>query len=155
MARLEFGAPTVVNRRARYDYEITETFEAGIQLLGSEVKAIRQGHVSLNEAFAIERNGEIVLLGANITPYGPANRFNHEAKRARTLLLKKREIGKITGALTRERMTLVPLRLYFTERGFIKCEVGLAKGKKNIDKRATERERDWARQKARVVRGDE
>lgn len=151
---MKFGAPTIVNRRARYDYAVHETFEAGIQLRGSEVKSIRLGHVSLNEAFAQEKNGQIVLVGVNISPFGPANKFNHEATRPRILLLKKRQIERITGALTRERMTLVPLKLYFSERGFIKCELGLAKGKTNIDKRATERDRDWNREKARVVRGD-
>jgi SsrA-binding protein len=142
------------NRRARFDYAIETTFEAGVMLVGSEVKALRLGQASLNEAFAIEKSGEIFLVNCTISPYGPANHFNHEPKRHRKLLLKKREINQIVGALTRERLTLVPLSLTFNEKGRAKILLGLGKGKKNIDKRETIKQRDWTRQKARTLRGE-
>jgi SsrA-binding protein len=140
------------NRRARYDYHITDTLEAGLQLQGTEVKVLRQGLASINEAYATERGGEIFLVNAHFPEYPSATRFNHEPRRPRKLLLHKKEINKLLGAIKREGVTLVPLSLYFNDRGIAKCELGLAKGKKKADKRETEKARDWQRDKARIMR---
>jgi SsrA-binding protein len=140
------------NRRARYDYHIAETLEAGMQLQGTEVKVLRQGLASINEAYATERGGEIFLVNAHFPEYPSATRFNHEPRRPRKLLLRKREVDKLLGAIKREGVTLVPLSLYFNDRGIAKCELGLAKGKKKADKRETEKTRDWQRDKARIMR---
>jgi SsrA-binding protein len=140
------------NRRARYDYHITDTLEAGLQLQGTEVKVLRQGLASINEAYATERGGEIFLVNAHFPEYPSATRFNHEPRRPRKLLLHKKEINKLLGAIKREGVTLVPLSLYFNDRGIAKCELGLAKGKKKADKRETEKTRDWQRDKARIMR---
>jgi len=140
------------NRRARHDYLIQETLEAGLVLAGTEVKVLRKGGVSINESYAAERDGELYLMNANIPEYAPA-RVNHEPRRARKLLVRRRELNKLMGAVTRDGMTLVPLSLYFNERGRAKVELGLAKGKRKADKRAAEKERDWQRAKGRIMRG--
>ena len=146
------GRTVAVNRKARRNYFIDETFEAGIVLQGSEVKSMRAGRGSINEAYATERKGEIYLINAHIPEYAPANRQNHEPRRPRKLLLHEREIKRLFGAIQREGMTLVPLSLYFNEKGRAKVELGLAHGKRKYDKRAAERDRDWSRQKARIMR---
>ena len=139
------------NRRARHDYLIQETLEAGLVLAGTEVKVLRKGGVSINESYAAERDGELFLMNANIPIYPPA-RVNHEPRRARKLLVRRRELNTLMGAVTRDGMTLVPLSLYFNERGRAKVELGLAKGKRKADKRAAEKERDWQRAKGRIMR---
>ncbi len=146
------GRAVAVNRKARRNYFIDETFEAGIILHGSEVKSMRAGRGSINEAYATERKGEIYLVNAHIPEYAPANRQNHDPRRPRKLLLHKREIKRLFGAIQREGMTLVPLSLYFNEKGRAKVELGLSHGKRKYDKRAAERDRDWSRQKARIMR---
>ena len=144
----------ITNRKARYEFALEDTFEAGMMLLGSEVKSLRAGQASLNEAYAIETDGKIFLTNMSISPYPGANKFNHELRRPRQLLLRKKEIEKITGSLSKKRMTLVPLEIYFNERGIAKCKIALAKGKTTVDKRQTIKERDWSRNKARVLRGE-
>ena len=141
------------NRRARYDYEIGDKFEAGLILTGTEVKSLRTGKATIAEAYAgVDRAGEMWLYNANIPEYGGGNRFNHEPKRMRKLLLRAREIVKLSDGVQREGMTIVPLRLYFNERGRAKLEVALGRGKKLHDKRETDRKRDWAREKSRLMR---
>ena len=140
------------NRRARFDYEIGETFEAGIALTGSEVKSLRAGKATIAESYADARAGEIWLLNANIPEYLQAGRFNHAPKRARKLLLHKRQIGKLAGAVEREGMTIVPLKLYFNDKGRAKIELAIARGKKLHDKRETERKRSWERERGRLMR---
>jgi SsrA-binding protein len=141
------------NRKARFNYSISETFEAGIELKGSEVKSLRLGQGSLNEAYAqATKSGEIVLVNAYIPVYLQANQFNHETRRPRKLLLHKREIEKLTNAMQRQGMTVVPLKMYFNERNMVKVEIGLAQGKKLADKRETLKERSWERDKARLLR---
>lgn len=150
------GAPAhkvvAENRKARFNFEVEETFEAGIALQGSEVKSLRAGKANIAESYASDENGEIVLLNAYIAEYPQAGRFNHEPRRPRKLLLNRREINRLIGAVQREGMTLVPLRLYFNERGLAKLSLALARGKKLFDKRETQRRRDWERQKARLLR---
>lgn len=140
------------NRRARHDYFIEDTLEAGIMLLGSEVKSLRAGKASIGESFAADQGGELFLINAYIPEYGGANRFNHEPKRARKLLLHRREMHKLLGAITRDGMTLVPLDIHFNPRGIAKVSLGLAKGKRKGDKREAVKERDWQRDKARLMR---
>lgn len=140
------------NRRARFDYEIMETLEVGIILTGSEVKSLRLGTGSINEAFAGEMEGEIFLFNANILEYLQANRFNHEPKRPRKLLMKKRQLNKFLGAIRRKGMTLIPLKLYFNAKGRAKLELGLGRGKRTVDKRDAIKDRDWQRDKARLMR---
>ncbi|MBG52965.1 MAG: SsrA-binding protein SmpB [Alphaproteobacteria bacterium] len=140
------------NRRARHDYTIEDVFEAGISLQGSEVKSLRDGKASLGEAYVEVRNGEASLLNVNIPEYLQANRFNHEPKRPRKLLLHRREIDKLGAAIQRQGMTLIPLRLYFNAEGRIKVELGLAHGRKMADKRQADKERSWQRDKARLMR---
>jgi SsrA-binding protein len=140
------------NRRARFNYEIGETFEAGIALTGSEVKSLRAGKATIAESYADARAGEIWLLNANIPEYLQAGRFNHAPKRPRKLLLHKREIGKLAGAVEREGMTIVPLKLYFNDKGRAKIELAVARGKKLHDKRETERKRTWERERGRLMR---
>jgi len=125
------------NRRARFNYEIGETFEAGIALTGSEVKSLRAGKATIAESYADAKNGEIWLINANIPEYQQAGRFNHAPKRSRKLLLHQRQIDRLAGGVDREGMTIVPLKLYFNERGRAKLEIALAKGKKLHDKRET------------------
>ena len=140
------------NRRARHDYFIDETMEAGIVLTGSEVKSLRAAHASIAESYAAEKQGELWLFNAHIPPYKAANRLNHEEKRPRKLLLHRRQRDKLLGSVKREGVTLVPLSIYFNERGIAKVEIGLARGKKKADKRAAERDKDWQREKARTLR---
>jgi SsrA-binding protein len=141
------------NRRARYNYEIGEKFEAGIALTGTEVKSLRTGKATIAESYAgVDRAGEMWLYNANIPEYLAGNRFNHEPKRPRKLLLKAREISKLAQGVEREGMTVVPLKLYFNPRGRAKIEIALAKGKQMHDKRETEKKRDWAREKGRLMR---
>ena len=140
------------NRRARYDYFIENTFEAGLQLTGTEVKSLRNGRANIAESYAAVEGREIVLINANIPEYGPANRFNHEPKRPRKLLLHRKEIDKLIGAVQRDGRTLAPLKLYFNDKGRVKLELALATGKKAHDKRATIAERDWKREQGRIMR---
>jgi SsrA-binding protein len=140
------------NRKARFNYEIGEVFEAGIALTGSEVKSLRQGKASIGESYADSRGGEIWLVNANIAEYLQAGRFNHAPKRARRLLLHRRQINKLSGAVEREGMTLIPLKLYFNEKGRAKLELALARGKKLHDKRETEKKRSWDRERGRLLR---
>ncbi len=140
------------NRKARFNYAIGDTFEAGIALTGTEVKSLRLGKATIAESYADSRNREIWLVNANIPEYLQANRFNHAPKRPRKLLMHRRQIDKLIGAVEREGMTLVPLKLYFNEKGRAKIEIALAKGKKLHDKRETEKKRDWDREKGRLMR---
>ena len=140
------------NRRARFNYEIGEVFEAGIALTGSEVKSLRNGRATIAESYADARDGEIWLLNANIPEYLQAGRDNHPPKRPRKLLLHKRQIDKLAGAVEREGMTIIPLRLFFTERGRAKLELAVARGKKLHDKRETDRKRSWDRERGRLMR---
>jgi len=141
------------NRRARYEFEIGEKMEAGLALTGTEVKSLRTGKATIAESYVgVTHSGEVELINANIPEYLQANRFNHEPKRARKLLLKAREIVKLAQGVEREGMTIVPLKLYFNERGRAKLEIALGRGKKLHDKRETEKKRDWNREKARVLR---
>jgi SsrA-binding protein len=146
------GSAIAVNRRARYDYEIVETLEAGLMLIGSEVKSLREGRANIAESYVSPENDEIWLINADIPPYGPANRFNHAPRRQRKLLLKKKEIARLSGAVTRNGQTIIPLRLYFNDRGIAKLMIGLAKGKKSIDKRQTIKEREWNKNKRRLMK---
>ena len=140
------------NRRARFEYFIEDTIEAGLSLTGTEVKSLRNGRANIAESYASPEGREIVLINANIPEYAPANRFNHEPKRPRKLLLHRKQIDRLLGAVQREGRTLVPLRLYFNDRGRVKLELALATGKKAHDKRATEAERDWKREQGRLLR---
>lgn len=143
------------NRRARFDYFLEEKFEAGIMLTGTEVKSLRHGQCSLNECFAEERSGTLVLMGSYIAPYGPAGaHLQHVPRRERTLLLHKRELTRLLAAVKQKGYTIVPVRLYFNARGVAKVEIALAKGKAQYDKRETIKQRDWNRDKARILRGD-
>jgi len=140
------------NRKARFDYAIEETLEAGLSLTGTEVKSLRQGHANLRDAHAYIRNGEVFLLNAHIAPYEQGNRMNHDPTRSRKLLLHRREIDHLEGRVRQQGMTLVPLRIYFNDRGRAKVEIALGRGKKKYDKRQTIAERDAKRQIARAMR---
>jgi SsrA-binding protein len=141
------------NRRARYNYEIGEIFEAGLMLTGTEVKSLRTGNTTIAESYAsVDRAGEVFLVNANIPEYLQANRFNHQPNRPRKLLLKSREIAKLTQGTERQGMTIVPLKIYFNEKGRAKIEIALARGKQLHDKRETEKKRDWNREKGRLLR---
>lgn len=140
------------NRRARYDYEILDTLEAGIMLTGTEVKSLRQGHAQIAESYASPEGGELWLINAHIPEYLQANRFNHEERRRRKLLVSKKDLGKLAEGVHRAGNTIVPLKLYFNDRGKAKLLIGLAKGKKAYDKRETEKARDWGREKARIMK---
>lgn len=140
------------NRRARFDYFIEDTFEAGIALSGTEVKSLRFGEGSIAESYAAVQDGQAWLINANIPEFSHGNRFNHEPKRPRKLLLHQREIEKMIGAVERKGMTLIPLSVYFNGRGRAKVELALARGKQTHDKRQTVKERDWKRDKARLMR---
>ena len=146
------GPIAAQNRKARHDYFIDEVFEAGIMLTGTEVKSLRAGRASIVESYAAPDGDELFLINAHIPEYASASRFNHEPKRRRKLLLHRREIGKLMGGVQREGMTIVPLALYFNDRGRVKVELGLARGKHTHDKRASIKERDWQRDKARLMR---
>lgn len=140
------------NRRARFDYAIDEVFEAGIALTGTEVKSLRFGEGSIAESYAEVKDGEVWLINSNVPEFSHGNRFNHEPKRPRKLLLNRREIGKLFGAVARQGMTLVPLSIYFNSRGRAKVELALAKGRKLHDKREHEKEKDWKREQGRLLR---
>ena len=140
------------NRRARYEYFIEETFEAGIALQGTEVKALRVGEGSIAESYAEVKDLEMWLVNANIPEYRQGNRFNHEPKRPRKLLLRAREIARLHSAISRQGMTIVPLSIYFNEVGRAKVELALAKGKKLHDKRETDKAKDWKREQGRIIR---
>ena len=146
------GNVVAQNRRARHDYHITKTFEAGIILKGTEVKSLRQGHCTLTDSFGGEKDGAIYLYNAHIPEYTAASHFTHEPKASRKLLLNKREIAAISGAVKRKGMSLVPLSIYFNERGIAKVELALAEGKQKADKRAAQKDQDWKRDKARLMR---
>jgi SsrA-binding protein len=148
------GAKKIVaqNRRARHDYIIEETLEAGLVLTGTEVKSLRQGRGSVAESYAAERGGELYLQNAHIPAYEAASRFNHAPRRPRKLLVHRRELAKLIGQIRREGYTLVPLSIYFNPRGIAKVELGLARGKRKADRRESEKKRDWQRQKARLMR---
>ncbi|MGB0207017.1 MAG: SsrA-binding protein SmpB [Candidatus Puniceispirillaceae bacterium] len=139
------------NRRARFDYQIDDTLEAGLILKGSEVKSLRTGRASIAEAYATEEKGRLVLVNANIPVY-PASRDNHEPKRIRELLVSRKQRDKLLGMIRREGMTLVPMALYFNDRGRAKIQLGMAKGRKKHDKREVQKDRDWSRQKNRLLR---
>ena len=140
------------NRRARFDYFLEQTYEAGLTLTGTEVKALREGRANIAESYASAEGRELVLINAYIPEYGPANRFNHEPRRPRKLLLHRREIDKMLAAVQRDGRTLVPTRLYFNDKGRVKLELALAKGKKAHDKREVSAERDWKREQGRLMR---
>ncbi|HZQ41420.1 MAG TPA: SsrA-binding protein SmpB [Rhizomicrobium sp.] len=140
------------NRKARFAYAIEDSLEAGIMLVGSEVKSLRGGKSTISESYAQAKDGELFLVNAYIPEYTQASRFNHEPRRVRKLLVHKREAAKLAAAIQREGMTLIPLKLYFNAKGRAKVELGIAKGKKLHDKRETEKKRDWARDKARLLR---
>ncbi len=144
-----------VNRRARHDYFIEENIEAGLMLYGSEVKSLRAGRASIAESYATEQDGDIFLINSDIPAYTFSHQRNHNPKRPRKLLLHKKEIRRLIGALTRQGMTLVPLSIYFNDRGIAKLDLGLAKGKRDVDKRDTLKERDWKRQKERLMKKDQ
>jgi len=152
MAKTKGPRPAAENRRARRDYTIEDTVEAGLVLQGSEVKSLRAGQASLAESWAGPSDGAIWLLNCHIPPYEQAGQGNHEPRRPRKLLLRKREQARLLEAASREGFTLVPLKIYFNERGIAKLLLGLGKGKKQHDKRQSEKDRDWKRQKARLMR---
>ena len=140
------------NRRARFDYAIEDKVEAGIALTGTEVKSLRFGEGSIAESYAEVKDGEVWLVNSNIPEFSHGNRFNHEPKRPRKLLLNSREIGKLFGAVARQGMTLSPLSIYFTSRGRAKVELALGRGRKAHDKREHEKEKDWKREQGRLLR---
>jgi SsrA-binding protein len=140
------------NRRARFEYFVEETLEAGIQLVGSEVKSLRAGRANIAESYVSPERGELYLINAHIPEYAPAARFNHSPRRLRKLLVKKKELARLAGAVEREGRTIVPLKMYFNTRGVAKLEIALARGKKVHDKRAATKDRDWKRQQARLMR---
>ena len=140
------------NRRARFDYHIESDLEAGIMLLGSEVKSLRQGGSNIAESYASVEGGELWLINGYIAPYREAKTFGHEERRRRKLLVSKKELSRLWNATGREGMTLVPIRMYFNDRGMVKLKLGVAKGKKLSDKRETSAKRDWERQKARIIK---
>jgi SsrA-binding protein len=140
------------NRKARFNYEILDTYEAGIALTGTEVKSLRQGKANIGESYAGPSGEDLFLFNAHIPEYLQANRFNHEPKRPRRLLLHRRQIDKLIGATQREGFTVIPLKVYFNERGRAKVELGLGRGKKLHDKREAEKRRDWDRERSRLMR---
>jgi len=144
--------PIAENRRARFEYAIEETFEAGISLVGTEVKSLRIGQANIAESYASVEGEELFLINANIPIYEPASQFNHHPKRHRKLLLNRRELDKLMGAVQRKGRTIVPLKLYFNQRGLVKLLLGVGIGKKLIDKRQTQKTRDWNRQKSRIMK---
>ncbi len=146
------GRVAARNRKARYNYFIDETIEAGVMLTGTEVKSLREGRANIGDAYASAQGGELFLVNAHISEYSGGNRLNHEPLRPRKLLLRKREIERLVGAIQRKGVTLVPLEIYFNPRGIAKVRLGVARGKRQYDKRATTKERDWQRQKSRLLR---
>ena len=149
---LEAGATIAVNKRARFEYEIIENLEAGLELKGAEVKSLRLGKASIAESYATVEGGELWLVNAYIAPYEQARTFGHEERRRRKLLVSRKEMARLWNETQRKGMTLVPLVLYFNHRGIAKIKIGIAKGKKTHDKRETDAKRDWARQKQRLLR---
>src|SRR5579872_5019340 len=154
MAKKKDNGERVVaeNRKARHSYFIESTIEAGLVLMGSEVKSLRTGKANIAESYAQAKDGEILLINSYIPEYTMANRFNHEPRRPRKLLVRKAEARRLSSAVRREGMTLVPLKVYFNLKGVAKIELGVARGKKLHDKRESEKARDWARDKARLLR---
>ncbi len=146
------GKTVAENRKARYSYEVMDTYEAGLALTGTEVKSLREGHANIQESYASAEGGEIWLINSYLPEYLQGNRFNHEPRRRRKLLLKKKEMAKLAQAVEREGMTMVPLKIYFNERGRAKLLLAIARGKKLHDKRETEKRRDWAREKGRLLK---
>ncbi|MFC6489395.1 SsrA-binding protein SmpB [Nitratireductor sp. GCM10026969] len=140
------------NRKARFAYEVMDSLEAGLVLTGTEVKSLREGHANIQESYASVEGGEIWLINAHIPEYSAGNRFNHEPRRRRKLLLSKREMARLAQAVEREGMTMVPLKLYFNDRGIAKLQLATARGKKLHDKRETMKRRDWDREKARLLK---
>ena len=140
------------NRKARFSFEVTDTYEAGLSLTGTEVKSLREGQANIGESYASAEDGEIWLINSYIPEYTQGNRFNHEPRRRRKLLLKKKEMARLKQGVEREGMTMVPLKIYFNEKGRAKLLFGLARGKKLHDKRETEKKRDWSREKARLLK---
>ena len=140
------------NRKARFNYFFDELFEAGLELTGTEVKSLREGTASLAESYAAVEGDELFLINSHIQEYSQASRFNHEPRRPRRLLMHRREIDRLAGAVQREGMTIVPVKLYFNDRGIAKLELALARGKKLHDKRQTEKDRSWQREKSRLLR---
>ena len=140
------------NRKARFNYEVVDTYEAGLQLTGTEVKSLRGGHANIAESYASVEGGEFWLINSYLPEYLQANRFNHEPRRRRKLLLKKKEMAKLSQAVERQGMTMVPLKIYFNDQGRAKLLLALARGKNLGDKRQTEKARDWAREKGRLLR---
>ena len=152
MAREKGRTIVAQNKKARHDYHIHDTYEAGLVLTGTEVKALRGGEGSIAEAYAEVKGKNVVLVNSNIPEFSHGNRFNHEPKRPRKLLLHEREINKMFGAVARQGMTLVPLMIYFNSKGRAKIELALAKGKQNHDKRDSVKEQDWKREQGRIMR---
>lgn len=146
------GKIVAENRKARFNYEIIDTLEAGLQLTGTEVKSLREGKSNIAESYASAEGGEMWLINSYVPEYLQANQFNHDPRRRRKLLLKAKEIGKLAAAIDRDGMTLIPLKIYFNDRGRAKLQLALGRGKKLHDKRETEKQRDWNRQKARLMR---
>src|SRR5690606_13735147 len=146
------GKTVAENRKARFAYEVTDTYEAGLALTGTEVKSLRQGQANIQESYASSEGGEIWLINSYVPEYLQGNRFNHEPRRRRKLLLKKKEMARLAQAVEREGMTMVPLKIYFNERGRAKLLLAVARGKKLHDKRETEKKRDWAREKGRLLK---
>jgi SsrA-binding protein len=154
MAKTDVSAVRVAaqNRKARHDYSIEDSLEVGIVLTGSEVKSLRAGRATITEAYATDQGGELFLINAYIPQYEQAGPQNHEPRRPRKLLAHRRQIGRLAGAVQRQGMTLVPLKLYFNDRGVAKLELGIAKGKRAYEKRDASKKRDWERDKARIMR---
>jgi SsrA-binding protein len=140
------------NRKARFSYEVVDTFEAGLVLTGTEVKSLREGHANIQDSYASVEGGEIWLINSHLPEYLQGNRFNHDARRRRKLLLNKKEMSRLAQAVEREGMTMVPLKIYFNDRGRAKLLLAVARGKKLHDKRETEKQRDWNREKSRLLK---
>jgi len=140
------------NRKARFSYEVIDTYEAGLMLTGTEVKSLRGGHANIAESYASMEGGELWLINSYLPEYLQANRFNHEPRRRRKLLMNKKEMAKLSQAVERQGMTMVPLKIYFNDRGRAKLQLALARGKNTADKRQTEKDRDWAREKGRLLK---
>lgn len=148
----QYGKVVAENRKARFNYEIVDTFETGLVLTGTEVKSLREGKANIADSYANEEGGEMWLINSYVPEYLQANQFNHEPRRRRKILVKLKEIAKLGQAVQRDGMTLVPLKVYFNDKGTAKLQLALAKGKKLHDKRQTEKERDWNRDKSRLLR---
>ncbi|WP_322988966.1 MULTISPECIES: SsrA-binding protein SmpB [unclassified Hoeflea] len=150
--KAQHGKIVAENRKARFNYEIVETFETGLVLTGTEVKSLREGKANIADSYANEEGGEMWLINSYVPEYLQANQFNHEPRRRRKILVKAREIARLGQSVQRDGMTLVPLKIYFNDKGTAKLQLALAKGKKLHDKRQTQKERDWNRDKSRLLR---